>query len=92
MPKNDNGKTKADQYREERKARLAKSAKKTASKSEKSMKIQKMIQKTISIALVVALVSLIGWNILGFTGAVQIMTPVLTIGSEKISARDFNYY
>lgn len=92
MPKNDNNKSKADQYRAERKERLAKAAKKTASKSEKSMKIQKTIQKTISVALVAALVCLIGWNILGFTGAIQIMTPVMTIGSEKISARDFNYY
>ncbi len=92
MPKNDNEKSKADQYREERKERLAKSAKKTASKSEKSIKIQKTIQKTISIALVTALVCLIGWNILGFTGAIQIMTPVMTIGGENISARDFNYY
>ncbi len=93
MPKNDNNsKSKADQYREERKERLAKAVKKTASKSEKSMKIQKAIQKTISIALVAALVCLIGWNILGFTGAIQIMTPVMSIGSENISARDFNYY
>jgi parvulin-like peptidyl-prolyl isomerase len=92
MANNDNGKSKADQYREERKARLAKAAKKTASKSEKSMKIQKLVQKTISIVLVAALVSLIGWNILGFTGAIQILTPVMTIGSEKVSARDFNYY
>lgn len=92
MAKNDNGKSKADQYREERKARLAKAAKKTASKSEKSLKIQKAIQKVISIALVIALVSLIGWNVLGLTGAIQIMTPVMTVGSEKISARDFNYY
>ena len=92
MAKNDNSSSKADQYREERKARLAKAAKKTASKSEKSMRIQKIVQKTISIALVVALVSLIGWNILGFTGTIQIMTPVLTMGSESISARDFNYY
>ena len=92
MPKNDNDKTKAEQYREERKARLAKSAKKSASKSEKSMKIQKIVQKTLSVALVVAVVGFIGWSILGFTGAIEIVTPVMTIGSEKISARDFNYY
>lgn len=92
MAMNDNGKSKADQYRQERKARLAKAAKKTASKSEKSLKLQKTIQKVISIALVAALVCLIGWNILGLTGAIQIMTPVMTVGSEKISARDFNYY
>ncbi len=92
MAKNDNSKSKADKYREERKARLAKASKKSASKSEKSLRIQKIIQKTISIVIIVAIVAGIGWQIMGFTGATHRITTVMSVGKEKISLRDFNYY
>ena len=92
MAKNDNGKSKADKYREERKARLAKANKKSASKSEKSLRVQKIVQKSISIALVLALLCGIGWQIMGFTGVINIMTTTMTVGKEKISERDYDYY
>ena len=92
MAKNDKGKSKADQYREERKARLAKASKKTASQTEKLSKVQKIVQKIISIVIILAILSGISWQIMGFTGIIPIMTTAMTVGSEKISVRDYNYY
>ncbi|MGI6249404.1 MAG: peptidylprolyl isomerase [Acutalibacteraceae bacterium] len=92
MGKNNNGKTKAELYREERKARIAKAAKKSASRSQKTEKIQKLVRNLIVAALVVALAGGAVWNVLSLTGTVQILTPVMTVGKEKISMRDFSYY
>lgn len=92
MAKNDNGKSKADKYREERKARLAKAAKKSVSKSEKSLRLQKIIQRTISIVLVLALLATIGWTVVDKMGLIERVTTAISIGSEKINMRDYKYY
>lgn len=92
MANNETGKSKADQYRDDRKARIAKEAKKKASKSEKSIRIQKIVQKTIYAVLGIGLVFLIVWQVLNFAGTIQILTPVATVGNIKISERDYNYY
>jgi hypothetical protein len=41
---------------------------------------------------VLALLCGIGWQIMGFTGVINIMTTTMTVGKEKISERDYDYY
>lgn len=89
---NGGGKSKADLYREERKARLAKAAKKSASKSEKSLRIQKLVQKIVAVTLAAAILVGIGWTVLSFNGVMERTATAATVGNEKVSVRDINYY
>ncbi len=92
MAKTDTGKSKADKYREERKARIAKASKKSLSKSEKSLRTQKIVQKIIAIVLVAAFLGSIGWQIVDKSGVIETFSTALNIGSEKVSMRDYKYY
>ncbi|NLP48805.1 MAG: hypothetical protein GX345_07675 [Clostridiales bacterium] len=91
MAKNDN-RSKSEIYREERKERLAKAAKARAKNAGKTAKAQKLVQKTLSIALVLAIAFFAVWNVLSMTGTVEKAVTVMTVGNSKVSARDYNYY
>ncbi len=92
MAKNESSKSKAEIYREERKARIAKAAKKNAKSIEKRNSFAKTAKKAIAIILAVAIVGLIGWKTIDTLGVVEKYATALTIGDEKISAAQFNYY
>ncbi len=92
MAKNESSKSKAEVYREERKARIAKAAKKNAKSIEKRNTAVKMAKKVVAIVLAVAIVGAIGWKTIDSLGVVEKFATAVTIGDEKISAAQFNYY
>lgn len=88
-----NEKSKAEQYRDERKARIAKSAKKNAPKLEKANTAKKIIGKVISIVLAVV----IGLGVLGlvlnYYGVPQRLLPIGGVGSDqKVTVAEYQYY
>lgn len=88
-----NNKTQAELYREERKERLAKAAAKNAKKSPKSVKTQKMVKKVIAIvlAVVIALGAVMG--VLNFFDVPQKAIKISIDGIEsKISLAEINYF
>ncbi len=92
MAKNESSKSKAEIYREERKARIAKAAKKNAKSIEKRNTAVKMAKKVVAIVLAVAIVGAIAWKTVDSLGVVEKFATAVTIGDEKISAAQFNYY
>ncbi|MBQ2974538.1 MAG: peptidylprolyl isomerase [Clostridia bacterium] len=92
MAKNESSKSKAEVYREERKARIAKAAKKNAKSIEKRGTAAKIAKKAIAIVLAVAIVGGIAWKTIDTLGVVEKFATAVTIGDEKISAAQFNYY
>ncbi len=92
MAKNESSKSKAEVYREERKARIAKAAKKNAKSIEKRGTAAKIAKKAIAIVLAVAFVGGIAWKTIDTLGVVEKFATAVTIGDEKISAAQFNYY
>lgn len=92
MAKNESSKSKAEVYREERKARIAKAAKKNAKSIEKRGTAAKIAKKVIAIVLAVAIVGGIAWKTIDTLGVVEKFATAVTIGDEKISAAQFNYY
>ncbi len=86
MAKNETSKSKAELYREERKARIAKAAKQNAKNIEKRKKASKAIKATVAVVLAVVIVGFAGFSIFksSFTA--------VKIGDTKISASEFNYY
>lgn len=88
-----NNKSQAELYREERKERLAKAAAKNAKKSPMSIKAQKTAKKVISIvlAVVIALGAVVG--VLNFFDIPQKTVKVSIDGIEsKISLAEINYF
>ncbi len=88
-----NNKTQAELYREERKERLAKAAAKNAKRSPKSIKASKTAKKVISIvlAVVIALGAIAG--VLNFFDIPQKAVKISIDGlNEKISLAEVNYY
>lgn len=92
MANKDNGKSKAEIYREERKARLAQATKKNARKAKKNSKVSKLLKTVTAVVLAVAIVGLIGWRFADSSGFIQKNTTAMTIGDQKLSVRDFTYY
>ncbi len=92
MAKNESSKSKAEVYREERKARIAKAAKKNAKSIEKRNTAVKMVKKAVAIVLAVAIVAAIGWKTIDSLGVIERFATAVTVGNEKISAAQFNYY
>ena len=92
MAKNESSKSKAEVYREERKARIANAAKKNAKSIEKRNSFAKLAKKAIAIVLAVAIVGGIAWKTIDTLGVVEKFATAVTIGDKKISAAQFNYY
>lgn len=92
MAKNESSKSKAEIYREERKARIANAAKKNAKSIEKRNSFAKIAKKAIAIILAVAIVGGIAWKTIDSLGVIEKFATAVTVGDEKISAAQFNYY
>ncbi|MBQ2904196.1 MAG: peptidylprolyl isomerase [Clostridia bacterium] len=92
MAKNESTKSKAEVYREERKARIANAAKKNAKSIEKRNSFAKIAKKAVAIILAVAIVGGIAWKTIDELGVIERFATAVTIGDEKISAAQFNYY
>jgi len=86
MAKNETPKSKAELYRDERKARIAKAAKQNAKNIEKRNKAGKAIKIVVAAVLAVVIVGLVVFN------ALKPSFTALKIGDTKISAAQFNYY
>ncbi len=91
MAKNDN-KSKAEIYREERKARIAKATKQNSKKLDAGRKAGKLFKKIVAVVLAVAVVLGAGYLIVDGTGLGDRFTTALTVGDEKVNATEFNYY
>lgn len=100
MANKDNSRTSAESYRDNRKARLAQSAKKNKKKSEKSKAIAKTVKTVVAIVLAVAIAFGIVWKIVDDTAVIKKHTTVITVGDKssdaavdmKISETEFIYY
>jgi len=79
----------AEQYREERKARLAKASKKKGSGGKGASKI---FGKLIAILLVLAFVAGAGWLIVAQSGVRERTTVPVTVGEAKVNTVVYRYY
>lgn len=88
-----NEKSKAEQYRDERKARIAKSAKKNAHSMEKRNTVKKITGKVISIVLCAVIVlGIVGFS-LNYYGALQRVIRIGGVGSEQpVTIAEYEYY
>ncbi len=88
-----NEKSKAEQYRDERKARIAKSAKKNAHSMEKRNAAKKAVTKVISIVLCAVIVLGVVAFSLNYYGALQRIIKIGGVGSEQsVSIAEYEYY
>ena len=92
MAKNESPKSKAELYREERKARIAKAAKQNAKSIEKRTTALSILKKVVAIVLAVAIVGFAGFKIIESTGVIDRVATALTVGDTKVSVAQFNYY
>lgn len=92
MAKNESSMSKAEVYREERKARIAKAAKKNAKSIEKRTAAAGILKKVVAIVLAVAIVGGIAWKLIDSLGVIERAVTAVTIGNDKVSAAQFNYY
>lgn len=92
MAKNESSKSKAELYREERKARIAKAAKQNAKSIEKRTTAVGIIKKAVVIILAVAIVGFAGFKIVESTGIIDRASTALKVGDTKVSVAEFNYY
>lgn len=92
MAKNESSKSKAEVYREERKARIAKAAKQNAKSIEKRTTAAKVLKKVVAIVLAVAIVGGIAWKLVDDLGVIERFATAVEIGDNKITAAQFNYY
>ncbi len=92
MAKNESSKSKAEIYREERKARIAKAAKQNAKSIEKRTTATNIIKKVVAIVLAVVIVGFAGFKIVESTGLVNRLATAVEIGDTKVSAAEYNYY
>ncbi len=85
-------KSKAELYREERKARIAKATKKNSKNIEKGKKIAGVGKKVVAVILCVAIIAGLGyWLNLTF-GIVEGLATAAKVGNQKVSASDFHFY
>ncbi|MBQ2775122.1 MAG: peptidylprolyl isomerase [Clostridia bacterium] len=82
----------AEAYREERKARLAQSAKKNQKKSEKHRTLANAAKKIVAIVLIAAIACGLAWVVIDQTGAIKKLNTVASYGDIKISELEFTYY
>lgn len=88
-----NEKSKAEQYRDERKARIAKTAKKNAHNMEKRNTAKKVVEKVISIVLCAAIVLGIVAFSFNYYGVLQRVIKVGSVGSEQsVTIAEYEYY
>ena len=88
-----NEKSKAEQYRDERKARIAKSAKKNARSMEARNTAKKVAGKVISIVLCAAIVLGVVAFSLNYYGALQRVIKLGSVGSEQpVTIAEYEYY
>ncbi len=92
MAKNESSMSKAEIYREERKARIAKAAKKNAKSIEKRTAAASILKKVVAIVLAVAIVGGIAWKLVDSLGIIERAVTAVTIGDDKVTAAQFNYY
>ncbi len=92
MAKNESSMSKAEVYREERKARIAKAAKKNAKSIEKRTAAASILKKVVAVVLAVAIVGGIAWKIVDSLGIIERAVTAVNIGDDKITAAQFNYY
>ena len=92
MANKDNQKISAEAYREERKARLAQSAKKNQKKNDKHQAAAKIAKRVVAIVLAVALAFGIVWVVIDQTGAIKKANTVFSFGDIKISELEYTYY
>lgn len=71
MANKDTQRTSAESYRDDRKARLAQSAKKSQKKSEKSKAAAKIVKMVVAIVLAVVVAGGIVWKVLVDTAAIK---------------------
>lgn len=88
-----NEKSKAEQYRDERKARIAETAKKNAKNMEKKNTAKKLASRIISIVLAAAVVLAALGLTLNYYGAIERVAPLGKVGSEQnVSVAEYEYY
>ncbi len=92
MAKNESSMSKAEIYREERKARIAKAAKQNAKSIEKRNSFSKIAKKVIAIVLVVAIAGGLAWKVVDGLGIIEKFATAVEIGDTKLSAAEYNYY
>ena len=86
-------KSKAEQYRDERKARIAKSAKKNAHSMEARNTAKKVANKVISIVLCAVIVLGVVAFSLNYYGALQRVIKIGGVGSDQsVSIAEYEYY
>lgn len=94
MANKDSGLSSAEQYRKERKERLAK-ANAAAGKRGVSVSlptVNKKRNRIMSIVIIVLAVLLIGVGLIFFFGLPQQLSTVMTVNGEKVSEAEFTYY
>lgn len=88
-----NEKSKAEQYRDERKARIAKSAKKNAHSMEARNTAKKVVNKVVSIVLCAVIVLGVVAFSLNYYGALQRVIKIGGVGSDQsVSIAEYEYY
>lgn len=88
-----NEKSKAEQYRDERKARIAKTAKKNAHNMEKRNTAKKVVGKVISIVLCAAIVLGIVAFSFNYYGVLQRVIKLGSVGTEQpVTIAEYEYY
>ena len=93
MANKDTQRTSAESYRDDRKARLAQSAKKSQKKSEKSKAAAKIVKMVATIVLAVVVAGGIVWKVLDDTAAIKKNTTVFSLGDDiRVSEVEFTYY
>ncbi len=97
FPVENNKKTQAELYREERKARLAKAAAKKAKSNPKKVKTQKLLKKVIAVVLAVVIGLGAVYGALSFFDVPEKVIKVSFQSADgemtyKMSAGEFNYY
>lgn len=93
MANKDTTRSSAESYREERKARLAQSAKKSQKNSEKRKAAAKIVKKVVAIVLVAVIAVGIVWKIVDDSAVIKKNTTVFSMGSDvKVTEVEFVYY
>ena len=83
-------KSKAEIYREERKARIAKANKKNAKKG--GGKAGSIVKRIVAVVIAVAIVGGGLFFVLDNTGVINKMIPALEVGKDKVSSATYYYY
>ncbi len=86
-----NEKSKAEIYREERKARISSAAKKNSRKKIKNPKVRKAIKITVSTVISLAIAAGITYYALDNAGVFARMQTAFSIGDTKVSVAEYGY-